>query len=67
MLKAVPTTDNTIDIPRSSELLETKLYARPARANLVARPRMIKLTSATTRTSVSPQNNDFLIIESSSR
>jgi LuxR family maltose regulon positive regulatory protein len=43
MLKGVPTTDNPIDIPRGSDLLETKLYARPARANLVSRPRITRL------------------------
>ena len=43
MPKAAPTPDNLISIPLGSGLLETKLYARPARANLVARPRICKL------------------------
>ncbi len=43
MSKAEPTPDNTISTSWGSGLLATKLYPRPARANLVARPRISKL------------------------
>lgn len=38
-----PTPDNAIDILQGSSLLGTKLYPRPTRADLVARPRITKL------------------------
>ncbi len=41
--KAMAVPDNAISIPQGSGLVETKLYARSARANLVARPRINKL------------------------
>ena len=43
MSEAAPTPDNTIRAAQGSGLLATKLYARPARANLVARPRLTRL------------------------
>ena len=43
MSQGAPTPDNTIGVPRGSGLVTTKLYARPARANLMARPRITRL------------------------
>src|SRR5512133_2569959 len=43
MSEAAPAPDTTIRAAQGSGLLATKLYARPARANLVARPRLIGL------------------------
>src|SRR5512141_617212 len=40
---ADPTPDKTVGVSLGSNLLETKLYARPARASLVSRPRITKL------------------------
>src|SRR5512146_2053446 len=43
MSEGAPTPDNAISAPRGSGLIATKLYARPARTNLVARPRLTRL------------------------
>ena len=43
MRGAVPAPDNIIGARQASDLLAAKLYARPVRANLVARPRLASL------------------------
>ena len=43
MSEPAPAPDNTTNSPPGSALLATKLYARPARANLVDRPRLTRL------------------------